>query len=272
LLELQTEGTSMTIALIDGDIVAYRCAASCETSDVDLVFYRIDEMMDGILNATRADSFKVYLTGKDNFRKEVYPEYKAHRSKLPKPVWLEDAREYLESEYNAIICDGEEADDQLGINQEIDTVICSIDKDLLQVPGKHYNFVKDAFTLVNEWEGQYHFYKQCLMGDRSDNVKGIYGIGDKKADKILAERNTEQELFDAVRNAYSNDDEFLMNARCLWIRRKPQEDYKEHFERLANGQTKEKGNTNELSESEGSETSTARTGYSTATLSGSGEG
>jgi DNA polymerase-1 len=221
-------------SLIDGDIVAYRCAASCENEDVDLVFFRINEMIDGILNATNSESFKVYLSGKENFRKAVYPEYKAHRSKLPKPRWLDDAREYLETEFKAEVSQGEEADDLLGINQRPDTVICSIDKDLLQVPGNHYNFVKNEFSIVVPFQGQYHFYKQCLVGDRADNIKGIPGIGEKKAERILEDCNFEQELFNAVRDAYSNDEEFLMNARCLWIRRKPNEDFKEHFERLAN--------------------------------------
>lgn len=246
-------------ALIDGDIVAYRCAAACEYENVELVYYRITEMMDGILNATEATSYRVFLTGKDNFRKTIYPEYKAHRSKLPKPVWLEDAREFIESEYNAVVCNGEEADDQLGINQTEDTIICSIDKDLLQVPGKHFNFVKNEFTVVNDFFGLKHFYKQCLMGDRSDNVKGIYGIGDKKADKILLYCTNEQELFDAVREAYSNDEEFLMNARVLWIRRISNEDYKTHFERLINE--------NKFSESKGQETPADPEGQSSGTLS-----
>ena len=63
------------------------------------------------------------------------------------------------------------------------------------------------------------------MGDRSDNIKGIENIGTKKADKILAECETEQHLFDSVRNAYSNDEEFKMNAQVLWIRQKGKEDW-----------------------------------------------
>jgi DNA polymerase-1 len=100
------------------------------------------------------------------------------------------------------------------------------------IPGKHFNFVKNEFYEVTEFEGLKHFYKQCLMGDRSDNIKGIEKIGTKKADKILAECETEQHLFNAVRDAYSNDEEFKMNAQVLWIRQKGKEDWLDAYIKL----------------------------------------
>jgi 5'-3' exonuclease len=77
---------------------------------------------------------------------------------------------------------------------------------------------------------------QCLTGDRSDNIKGIDGIGPKKAEKILDGCITEQELFNAVREAYSNDEEFIMNGRVLWIRRQENEDWKDRFNALVQEQ------------------------------------
>ena len=220
-------------ALVDGDIVCFRCATSMgEETNLGILHFRINEMMDQILSKTEANSFMVFLTGQDNFRRKIYPEYKANRPQ-EKPQWWKEAREFLVSEFNAYIVDGQEADDALAINQTTHTVICSIDKDLLQVPGKHFNFVKDEWYDIDYYEGLYRFYKQCLMGDRSDNIRGVAGIGDKKADKILKECFTETELFNAVRDTYGNDEEFLMNARCLWIRRKEGDNYKYRFEKLA---------------------------------------
>jgi 5'-3' exonuclease len=65
------------------------------------------------------------------------------------------------------------------------------------------------------------FYKQVLTGDRVDNIPGLKGIGDKKAEKILGEAKTEQDLFTAVLAAY-DDDILRMTemAQLLWIRRK----------------------------------------------------
>jgi DNA polymerase I len=253
-------------ALIDGDIVAYRVACTCEDDDSeDYVFSKVDDLIDKITFYTDSDEYKVYLTGSNNFRKAIYPEYKAHRP-TEKPFWLQAIRDYLVKEFNAEICDGQEADDAMGIAQYHqvilndlynnvssgfeednghayasdgvyfdkvpDTIICTIDKDLLMIPGQHYNFVKDEFKTVTFQEGLKHFYMQCLQGDRSDNIKGIPGIGPKKAEQILRGCETEQEMFQAVRNAYGNDEEFLMNGRVLWIRRDDNEDWKEYFDAL----------------------------------------
>ena len=225
-------------ALIDADIVAYRVACTLEDDDAeDFVYARAEDLIDNILVNTEATEYRLFLSGKNNFRYTIYPEYKAHRPK-EKPFWLEKCRQYLIATFNAEVVDGQEADDALGIAQTEDTIICSIDKDLLMIPGRHYNFVKDEFQKVTNDSGMRHFYMQCLTGDRSDNIKGIEQIGPKKAEKILTGCITEQELFNAVREAYSNDAEFLMNGRVLWIRRKENEDWKERFDTLIQEQAR----------------------------------
>lgn len=225
-------------ALIDADIVAYRVACTLQEDDAeDFVYARTEDLVDQILVNTEATEYRLFLTGKNNFRYSIYPEYKAHRP-TEKPFWLEKCREYLIATFNAEVINGQEADDALGINQTEDTIICSIDKDLLMIPGQHYNFVKDEFITVTPESGIRHFYMQCLTGDRSDNIKGIEKIGPKKAEKILAGCVTEQEMFNAVRDAYSNDEEFLMNGRVLWIRRKENEDWKDRFNELVQEQAR----------------------------------
>jgi 5'-3' exonuclease len=204
-------------ALIDGDIVAYRCAASAEGDPVEIALKRTDNLLNEILQSVSATTFKCYLTGSDNFRKEIFPDYKANRTQ-PKPRHLEACREYLCTEYGAIVTDGHEADDALGMDQTEDTsVICSIDKDLLQVPGNHFNFVKKEVRTVTPLDGIRHFYSQMLIGDRSDNIKGVAGIGEKKADKYLRDLETEEQMFDLVRSLYDDDFMFLMNGQLLWI-------------------------------------------------------
>lgn len=224
-------------ALIDGDIVAYRAACTCEDDDSeDYVFSKVDDIIDKITFYTDSDEYRVFLTGSNNFRKAIYPEYKAHRP-TEKPFWLQAIREYLVKEFKAEVCEGQEADDAMGINQTEETIICTIDKDLLMIPGQHYNFVKDEFKTVTYLDGLKHFYMQCLQGDRSDNIKGIPGVGPKKAERILDGCVTEYDLFKAVRNAYGNDEEFLMNGRVLWIRRNENEDWSKQFNALIQEQT-----------------------------------
>ena len=187
-------------ALIDGDIVAYRCAASAEQDDVSIALWRVDDLMERILANTNADTFNVYLGGRYNFRKVVDPLYKANRV-APKPIHLEACRDHLQLNWSAELQLGIETDDRLGIEQSDDTVICSIDKDLRQIPGLHYNFVKDIQDEVDEYTGWYNFYRSFLIGDKSDNIHGIRGLGPAKAEKLL-HGLTPEEMFTKVRELY----------------------------------------------------------------------
>ena len=77
---------------------------------------------------------------------------------------------------------------------------------------------------VKEEEAIKNFYKQLLTGDRTDNIPGIKGIGDKKADKILDGLEEEEDLYRAVLEVYKyNRDYLLEQGRLLWIRRKKEE-------------------------------------------------
>ena len=57
-------------------------------------------------------------------------------------------------------------------------------------------------------------------------------IGDKKAKVLLEPCTTEQQMFNKVREMYGNDEEFLMNANCLWILRNERETFTERFAQL----------------------------------------
>ena len=205
-------------ALIDGDIVVYRAAASAEEEDQWVALARADQMMQDILADTSSDSYKVFLTGSGNFRREIAPDYKANRPDSRPKHWAA-VREFLVTQHKAEVCNGHEADDQLGIQQDKEhgsTVICSIDKDLLQIAGKHYNFVKKNFQEVTKDEGLKALYIQSLVGDRSDNIFGVQGIGPVKAAKALAELLPE-EYYEACRNLYNDDERYHLNMKLLYI-------------------------------------------------------
>lgn len=218
----------MITALIDADLVAYINAASAENDPLDVALRRVDEHMDRIIGATAADSYKAFLSGDNNFRYKINPAYKANRKDLVRPVHLQSCREYLVVNWGANVTDGYEADDALAMTQTEETVICSIDKDMLQVPGKHYSWpiirkgvvIRDhIFTEVSELEGLKFFYKQMLIGDSSDNVFGIKGIGKVGAAKIIDPLLTELACYEEVLNRYVALDRFRMNANCLWLMR-----------------------------------------------------
>lgn len=232
------------IALIDFDLVAFRSAASAENEEVGVAIHRMEELLDGILQKVQANSYKAFLTGSKNFRKEIYPEYKANRT-APKPKWLQECRAYAIANLGAeVALENLEADDMLGIYQTADTIICSLDKDLLQIKGKHFQWeiqggpenkrwIKpDSFITQTELEGSRLFYEQCLKGDTSDNVKGVKGLGEARAKKLLAGCETELEMLNICLDSYASEDEFLMNAQCLYVLRKENDSYLKRYAKL----------------------------------------
>ena len=131
-------------------------------------------------------------------------------------------RKYLEKEWGAQVTPGQEADDALGISQSnsTGTVICSIDKDLKQVSGKHYNWVKDEFDDISPQMGIAFFYQQLLTGDRTDNISsGLYRMGEGKAQSLLAYCETENEMLEIVRSQYQDEVKLTLTGRLLWIRK-----------------------------------------------------
>lgn len=236
-------------ALIDADIVTFRCASSCEGKDeegniilkepLDIAIMRCENMMMGIMDV--ADTQLSFLTGSrskypkvdiPNFRNIINPAYKAHRPDTM-PVYLNECRKYLIEEYKAIVTVGYEADDALGFNQTEKSVIFTIDKDLLMIPGAHFNFVTNEYREVSELDGLKAFYRQMLIGDTSDNIQGIKGIGKVKAAKLIDHLTTEQEMWDVVFDLYDDGElnpRLWMNADCLWIHRKENERFSNRYE------------------------------------------
>ena len=222
----------MTMVLFDGDIIAYTSAfhAQANENTQEEAKRKIDSTIRWTLAQLDATEYKVYLTGSGNFRYEVNKSYKAHRT-APKPSLLPWCREYLRWEYNAIVSQGEEADDLIAIEAARmnyqGCVIASVDKDFLQVPVPMYNFRKGELTNVSPEEGLRFFYKQCIMGDAADGVKGIPGVGPKGADKALEGLVFEKDLYDKTLWLYEENglsaDDLTSNARLLWLRRKPNE-------------------------------------------------
>lgn len=216
--------------LVDSDIVAYRCSAACENDTEDIARYQTDEMMRRILHETDSTSYQAYLTGSNNFRYDIYPDYKANRKDLPKPRHLQAVQTHLVIEWKAQVTDGIEADDALGIYQcaNENTIIASIDKDLLMIPGRHYNFVKNEFRLISPDEGLRNFYFQLIMGDRSDNIPGFDGKMRNTVPKFLQGAvdylygcYDEPDMYEHVLAMYDyNKEQMHLNAQCLWIQRK----------------------------------------------------
>lgn len=226
------------LALIDGDIVCYRCAAVNENAAAGIAKWQADQLLNRILEDCNADDWTIYLSGDNNFRYQLYPEYKANRKDMVKPKHLEVLREHLVLEWNGTIVDGIEADDALGIRQcttSSDSVICSIDKDLRQISGNHYHFVNRQWSNISVDEGWRNFYYQVLTGDATDNIKGCRGYGPVKSEAALRNANpqTVDGFFLACKQAYIDtygpelwQSELELNAKLLYIHRVEGDEWK----------------------------------------------
>lgn len=218
------------LALIDADIVAYRAAASAENEPEDIAILRADKTMREILEITQAPMYRGFISGQTNFRKIINTQYKANRVGVPRPIHLTACQEFLIGEWECEVTDGHEADDALGMAQTDKSIICSIDKDLLQVPGEHYSWEITGTSHGKQWTrpatfhhttelyGIRYFWKQMLVGDVSDNIFGVKGIGPKGADKLLDPLNDPTEMFELVLEKYEGDlPRLLLNGVCLYV-------------------------------------------------------
>ncbi len=219
------------IALIDGDTPVFSAALSAEENELWVATSRLDKTIENILLSVKATEYKIFVSGANNFRKQVDPSYKANRTQ-PDPKWRKECKQHLINKWGAIVAHGCEADDYTGIFQTRDTIICGIDKDLLQIPGAHYQWEivrggkvvrPSQFIEISELDGLRNFYKQMLTGDTSDNIRGIDGIGPKKAAKLIDPLDDEHSMYLAVMEEYDvdvdGDERFYKNADLLWIMR-----------------------------------------------------
>jgi len=136
----------------------------------------------------------VFLSEGESFRDRIatIAKYKGNRDAMPRPFHYHAVRDMLVTYYDALILQGE-ADDYISIEaanlrrRQQPYVVCSIDKDLDQIPGIHFNYQKHVFYHVSELEGEKKFWQQAFMGDATDNIKGIPGIGEAKSLALVEE-------------------------------------------------------------------------------------
>lgn len=175
-------------AMVGGDVLWSRK----ETEPEDKALMLIDVMLGDIRAHYAAENptLVVYLTGVGNFRNSIAARatYKGNRSGTVPPAHLKALRSHLVSKWLAVLSVGEEADDLIGIEatkSQGSSIICSIDKDLKQLPGRFYDFVNKEEVTISPKEAWLNFYSQVISGDATDNVPGLTGYGPVKARKAL---------------------------------------------------------------------------------------
>lgn len=231
----------MRIALIDADVNAFASAVAVEKSidwgdgiwtlhaDEDEGRRIFTTSIDKIMEKVEADKVILAFSGKQNWRKEVLPTYKANRADVRQPLIRRALTEWAKGEYECFVRPTLEGDDVLGIlatkerKGKDEYIICTIDKDLKTIPGLHYNTKHDVqFEVTVEEADRWHL-TQTLIGDATDGYPGCPGIGPVAAKKILDKDCSWAAVVAAYEKAGFGEEEALVQARVARICRA--EDY-----------------------------------------------
>jgi len=220
------------LLLIDADIMYHRAAYSVErtfdfgdkepkrvTDDTEVIVL-FNNLLRGVCKNLCSTRFILCWTLDKNYRTEVDPLYKANRINIRRPTCSKTVKESLISTYPSIAVNGLEADDLMGLNSGSSTIIVSDDKDLLTIPGLHYQPRKPekGVFLITYKEAEYLLYLQILMGDRADGYTGIPGVGPKKAEKILETGGVSwQTILKAYEDYGLHNEDALITARLARI-------------------------------------------------------
>jgi hypothetical protein len=176
--------------ILDGDILAYRAAFWADTEGVDELEGRLAKDIKA-WTPPGCDQVVIAMScpREHNFRRIFWPMYKKHRDDFKSPDCMKDAIQCIyDTPDTTIRCVNKlEADDLIGmLVSSGDAIGVTVDKDLRQVPGWHWNPDKETEPVyVSQEEGDKFFYTQWMTGDTTDNVWGLWKVGPAKAKKLL---------------------------------------------------------------------------------------
>ena len=176
--------------LVDADIVAYQFAVVNEQEyewdeettskalDLDGALEAVDYFIKRLMVTTKASKALFCFSSSPNFRYDVLPTYKHNRTG-EKPELYSEVRAYIEDNYPCKVKPTLEADDVMGILSTLNPeqmVIATIDKDLMQIQGHHYNWRKDEYVYVTQEQADKFFYKQIILRDISNYPLQLFFI------------------------------------------------------------------------------------------------
>lgn len=216
-----------TLYLIDGNSYFYRAfyaIRGLSTSDgfPTNAILGFTTMILKIIREKQPDYFAIVFDSPEPTEKHaMYEDYKAHRPGMPDDLKLQIPviKDMIEAFHIHIVeRSGHEADDLLAAiawhaeQKDIDVYIVTGDKDLCQVVSPRirlYDSMKDRITDEQNVRERFGVAPtrlpevMALMGDASDNIPGVPGIGEKTAVKLLKEFGSLEDLIrerDTIKN------------------------------------------------------------------------
>ncbi len=199
------------LILIDGSSYLYRAFFASQQADLRTsngeptgAIRVVTNMLRSLLKQYPDSIVAVVFDAKGkSFRNDLYAEYKAHRPPMP-----DDLRSQIEPIHQIItamglpllVIDGVEADDVIGTlarqatESQIETLISTGDKDMAQLVSEHVTLMDTMKDQLTDRQGVIDKFGVppelivdylALMGDSSDNIPGMAGVGDKTAVAVL---------------------------------------------------------------------------------------
>ena len=183
--------------------------------------YGFVNMINKIIAEEKPEYMMVAFDIGKTFRHEKYADYKGGRNATPEDLKIQFpvAKKILTAMgIKYLECDGYEADDIIGTismwcekDDDYEALIVSSDKDLLQLISdettvkllktKDYIWMdKKAFIDTYGFDPIHMIDLKALMGDSSDNIPGVKGIGEKGAIKLVSEYQTLDNIYDNINN------------------------------------------------------------------------
>lgn len=245
-----------TLALIDGHSIAYRAFyalpkdLATSSGQVTNAVFGFTRMLIRLLADENPDALAVvWDVSRQTFRTDLYPRYKAQRSRTPDLLapqfsLLEDFLEVLE--VPQLRKEGFEADDviaslaQRAGAEGWQVLAVTGDRDVFQLVNQQFRVVytrrgvSDTVKVTPEWvERKYsvppskYVEVAALRGDNSDNLPGVPGVGEKTAARLIKKYGAVEEIFENLddltprlrSNLADNRSQVLLNKELMTLRR-----------------------------------------------------
>ncbi len=211
------------LVLIDGHSLAFRAfhavplTLTAPDGELTNAVFGFTSMLLTVLRDQQPEYVAVAFDVGKTFRHEMYAEYKGHRERMPDELrtQVERIKQVVQTlNIPVFTAQGFEADDVLATlarqaaSQGVDSLIVTGDRDILQVVDDHINVLTSGRQFsdtiiydppaVTEKYGlrpdQLVDYK-ALVGDKSDNIPGVRGIGEKGAATLLQKYGTLETVY-----------------------------------------------------------------------------
>ncbi len=225
-----------TLYLIDGSSFIYRAyyairALSNSKGEPTNAIYGFISIMRKLIAEHEPDHLAVCFDRKEpTFRHERFEDYKAHRKPMPEDLvpQMEPIKEFCRlSDYALFEMAGYEADDLIGTlavqgaKKGFDVFIVTSDKDAMQLVDDQIKILNPhKEDLVIDREGVKRRFEglgpekvvdiMALMGDASDNIPGVPGIGEKTAVKLIHQFGSVEKLIEHAGKISSKSQQTLI--------------------------------------------------------------